>query len=178
MSSYERLVQLGRTCVLEPAQCTATIVQADPMWKFGPGKGIDFLDVVQKFDQFEGSRTDFLDLVGLLDGVEIVSYIVDATAGRCDDVIEAGEVAHEQRLSGGGFVVEPAIYHRLAAAGLVARVVDVVAEPLEQFDLGSRSRDTRFDSMAKISGLQKADSGRVPKPRQLPKQVLRPRGLA
>jgi hypothetical protein len=44
--------------------------------------------------------------------------------------------------------------------------------------LCSRSWRTRADSMGKISGLRWMDSRRVPKPRQLPKPVLRPRGLA
>jgi len=58
----------------------------------------------------------------LLDGVEIVTHMVDAAAGRRHEVVEAGEVAHKQRLGVGRFCVEPAVCHRLAAAGLIVRV--------------------------------------------------------
>src|SRR4051794_2136022 len=129
----ERLMQLGRKCVLEPAQRTATVVQADPMRKFGPRKRVDFLYVMQEFDQLESPRTHLLDVVGLLYR-EIVPYVVDATAGRRDDVIETREVAHEQRLGIGAFGVETAIGHWLAAAGLVAWIMDIVTEPLQKFE--------------------------------------------
>src|SRR5260221_5883147 len=110
------------------------------MRKSGPGKGIDLLNVVQEFDQLEGSRADLLDLVGLLDGVEIVAHMVDAASRGRDDVVEAGEVAHEQRLGLRRLGVEPAIRHRLPAARLVARIHDLVAETLEQLE----GRDAYF----------------------------------
>src|SRR5882672_5791597 len=71
----ERLVQLRRKRVLEPAQRAATVVQADPMRKSGPGKSVHLLDVVQKFDQLEGPRADLLDFVGLLYRVKIVPNV-------------------------------------------------------------------------------------------------------
>ena len=66
--------------------------------KSGPRKRVDLQDVVQELDQLEGARANLLDLVGLLDRVEIIAHVVDAAAGWCHDVVEAGEVAHEQRL--------------------------------------------------------------------------------
>ena len=62
-----------------------------------------------------------------------------------DDVVEAGEIAHEQRLGVGAFGVEPAIGHRLAAAGLVARIDDLVAEALQQFE--RRDADLRKEGI-------------------------------
>jgi hypothetical protein len=78
----ERFVQLRRKGVLKPAQGAATVVQADPMRKSGPGKSVGPLDVVQKFDQLEGPRANLLDFVGLLYRVKIVPHVVDAAAGR------------------------------------------------------------------------------------------------
>src|ERR1700733_16246997 len=127
----ERLMQLGRPRMLEPAQGAAAVVQPDTMRKTGPGKPIDLLDVVQELDQLKGARPHLRHRGGLLDRVEIVAHVVDATARGRDDVIEAGEVAHEQRFGIGAFRIEPAIGHRLSATGLVARVDDLVAEPLQ-----------------------------------------------
>ena len=95
---------------------------------------------MQELDQLIGSRADLLDRVGLLDGIEIVPHMVDAAAGRRHDVVEAGEVAHKQRLGLGGLRIEPAVCHRLAAAGLIVRVLDVVAKPLQQL----KGRDTNL----------------------------------
>ena len=120
--------------MLERAQRAAAVVQPDPMRKPGPGKRIDLQDVVQELDELVGARADLLHLGGLLDGVEIVAHVVDAAAGRRHDVIEAGEVAHEQRLGVGAFGIEPAVRHRLSAAGLIARIDDLVAEPLQQLE--------------------------------------------
>jgi hypothetical protein len=62
----------------------------------------------------------------------------------------------------------------------LARLRAATQEMLERSrsDLGSRFWRTRVESMSQISGLRWTDSGRVPKPRQPPKAVLRPRGLA
>jgi hypothetical protein len=76
-------------------------------------------------------RAHLLHLGGLFDRVEIVADVVNAAAGGCDDIIEAGEVAHEQRLGIGAFGIKPAIGHRLAAAGLIAGIHDVMAKPLQ-----------------------------------------------
>jgi len=118
----EWLVQLGGGGVIEPAQSPAAVVQPDAMRKPGPRKRLDLLDVVQEFDQLECPRPYLLHLRRLLDGVEIVAYVVDAAARWRNDVIEASEVAHEQRLGIGALGIEAAVRHRLPATGLVARV--------------------------------------------------------
>jgi len=125
------------------------------MRELGPRKGLDLLNVVQELDQLERSRADLLDLVGLLDGVEIVAHMVDAAAGWRYDVVEAGEVAHEQRLRIGALGVEPAICHRLAAAGLIAGVVDGVAKPLKQLE---RRNADRGEKGVDVAGDKKPDS--------------------
>jgi hypothetical protein len=83
---------------------------------------------------------------GLLDGIEIIAHVVNATPRGGDDIVEAGEIAHEQRFGGGAFGVEAAIGHRLAATGLIARVDYFMAEALEQLerrdaDLGKEGID-------------------------------------
>ena len=105
---------------------------------------------MQELDEFKGSRADLHHLVGLLDGVEIVPHMMDAATRRRHDVVEAGEVAHEQRLGVGSFRVEPAVRHRLAAAGLIERIYDLVSEPLEQLEgrdanLGEKCVDVAGD---------------------------------
>ncbi len=89
---------------------------------------------MQELDQLVNARPNFLHLGGLLDGIEIIPDVVDAAARGRDDVIEAGEIAHEQRLGVGAIGVEPAICHRLSATSLIARVIDIVAEPFEQLE--------------------------------------------
>ena len=128
----------------EPAQRAAAVMQADAMRKPGPRERIGLQDVVQELDQFEGARANLPDFVGLFDRVEIVAHMMNATAGWRDDVVVAGEIAHEQRLGVRAFGIETAVGHRLAAAGLVARIVDIMTEPLEQLecrdaDLGEKA---------------------------------------
>jgi hypothetical protein len=60
--------------------------------------------------------------------------VVDAAALGRDDVVETAEVAHEQCLGVGRLVIEAVIGHRLSAAGLVARVDDVMAEALQKLE--------------------------------------------
>jgi hypothetical protein len=80
--------------------------------------------------------------------------MVDATAGGSDDVIKAREVAHEQRLGSGRLRIEPAVRHRLAATGLIARIVDIVAEPLQKLERGDA--DVREEGVD-IAGNEKTD---------------------
>src|ERR1700758_2499150 len=121
----------------------------------GPRKTIHLLDVVEKLDQLVGAGTNFLHLGALIDGVEIVAHVVDAATRRPYDVIESGEIAHEQGLGSSTFGVEPAIGHRLSTTGLVARIHNLVAEALEQFE----GRDADFwKERIDVTGNEKADS--------------------
>src|SRR6516225_8895417 len=99
-----------------------------------PGKRLELLDVVQELDQLVSARSHLFHLGGLLDRIEIVAHMVDAAARRRDHVVEAGEIAHEQRVGVGGLNIEPAIGHWLSAAGLVARVYDLVTEPFQELE--------------------------------------------
>ena len=81
--------------------------------------------------------------------------MVDTAAGGRDDVIEAGEVAHEQGFGSGAVRVEAAIGHRLSAAGLVARVDDLVAEPLQKLE--GRDADFRKEGID-VAGNEKPDA--------------------
>src|SRR5262249_17994709 len=76
----------------------------------------------------------------LLDRIEIVAHVMDAAPRGRYDVIETAEVADEQCLGIGALGVEPAIGHRLPAAGLVARVYDLMAEALQKLE----GRDANF----------------------------------
>ena len=91
---------------------------------------------MQELDDLIGASANFLDLGRLLDRIEIGAHVVHAAAGRRDDIIEPGEIAHEQRFGGGAIGVEPAVGHRLSAAGLIARILDLVAEPLQELERG------------------------------------------
>jgi len=129
----KRLVQLRRFRVLEPAQRPAAVVQPDAMRKSGPGKGIDLQNVMQELDDLVRAPPDGGHLGGLHDGIEIIAHVVYAAPRGRDDVVEAGEIAHEQRFGGGAFRVEAAIGHRLPATGLIAWVNHLVPQTLEQF---------------------------------------------
>jgi hypothetical protein len=89
---------------------------------------------VQELDELIGASTYLLHLRGLLDSIEIVTHVVNATARRRDNVIEAGEVANKQRLRVGRFCIEPAVCRRLSAACLIARIHDLVAKALQQLE--------------------------------------------
>src|SRR5208337_5161151 len=120
------------------------------MRESGPRERIDLQDVVQELDQFIGAGADLLDSVGLRDGVEIAPHMVDTAAGRRHDIVETGEVAHEQRLRVGRFRVEPAVCHRLAATCLIVWVRDVVAESFQELerrdaDLRKKRVDVAWD---------------------------------
>jgi hypothetical protein len=52
------------------------------------------------------------------------------------DVFVAGEIPDEERLRAFGFLVTAGIGHRLAAAGLIERVIDAATEPFEQLKGG------------------------------------------
>src|ERR1700747_3004587 len=110
--------------MLEAAKGLAAIVQPDAMPKVRPGKGISLQYVMQEFYKFIGAPPHLLHLCGLFDGVEIVTHMVNATAGGRDDVIEAGEIAHEQSLGVGALGVESTVCHGLPAARLIARIHD------------------------------------------------------
>src|SRR6516164_1033171 len=102
------------------------------MRKPRPGERLYLLDVAQELDQLVGARPHLFHLGGLLDRIEIVAHMVDAAARWRDHIVEAGEIAHEQRLRVGGLNIKPAIGHWLSAAGLVARVYDLVTEPFQK----------------------------------------------
>jgi hypothetical protein len=64
----------------------------------------------------------------------MIAHVMDAARRRPDDVVVAGEIAREHAFRAGSFSVGAAIRHRLAAAGLLLRIVDVDAEAFEQFE--------------------------------------------
>ena len=87
---------------------------------------------MQEFDKFVGAGANFFDLGRLFDRIKIVAHVVHTAAGGSDDIVEAGKIPHEQRFRGGAIGVEPAVRHRLSAAGLVTRIDDLVIEPLQE----------------------------------------------
>ncbi len=119
--------QLGHAGNAEAAQRVAVVVQRYLVRELGPGERFNMQDVVQELDQLERLDADLLHLVRLLDGVQVVANLVDAAPGRRHHVIVRGEVPDEQRLGRRGLFMAPGVGHRLAAAGLVARVIHVEA---------------------------------------------------
>jgi hypothetical protein len=117
--------------MLQAAQGDAFVVESDAVQELGPWKGVRLLDVVQELDELESACANLFHRRGLLDRIEIVTHVVDAAALRRDDVVQTAEVAHEQCLGAGRFGTEAVIGHRLPAAGLVARIHDLMAKPLQ-----------------------------------------------
>src|ERR1700722_5849439 len=136
----EGLVKLRGFGMPEPSQGAAAIVQADAVRKPGPRESIDFLDVVQELDDLKRAFSNRTHFARLLDRIQIVPDVMHAAARGCDDVVEAREIAHEQRFCRPAFVIEAAVRHRLAATGLVARINDFVPKALEQLE----RRDANF----------------------------------
>src|SRR5438046_3651628 len=118
--------------MLQGPQGAAAVVQSDPMREVRPRKRGDLQDIVQELDDLESTRPYLFHRGGLLDRIEIVAHVVNAAAGRCDDIIESGEITHKQGLGVGALGVEAAIGHRLTATGLVTRVNDLVAKSLQE----------------------------------------------
>ncbi len=117
--------------MLEPPQRAAAVVQSNPVGESGPGKRVGLDNIVQEFDQLIGPRTDLFHVVGLLDRIEVVANMVNATTGGCNDLVKPGKIAHEKALGGGAVSVEAAVCHWLTAACLVSWIVDLVAEAFE-----------------------------------------------
>jgi len=65
----EGRVEFGRPRMLERAQRSAAVVQADPMRETRPGERLHLQDVVQELDKLEDAGPNRLDLFGLLDGI-------------------------------------------------------------------------------------------------------------
>jgi hypothetical protein len=57
-----------------------------------------------------------------------------ATAGRRHDIIVTRKAFNEIAVAGVGEVFEPSIGHRLAAAGLLHREIDIQSQVLQQFE--------------------------------------------
>ena len=89
---------------------------------------------MQELNQLVRALANLLNLICLFDRVEIVPHMAHAASRGRDDVVEAGEIAHEQRFRSSAFGIETAVGHRLAAAGLVKGIADLVAEALEQLE--------------------------------------------
>jgi hypothetical protein len=115
-------------------------VQPNAMRKPGSREGVGFLDVMEKLDDLEDAPANRFHLWRLLNGIEIVAHMMDTAAGRRDDTIKAGEIAHEQGFGRGAIGVEATIRHWLSATALIARINDIVVKALEQLEGG----DTHF----------------------------------
>src|SRR4029077_18880344 len=98
-----------------------------------PREGRDLDVVVQELDELTCPGPNLPGLRRLFDGVQVEPEVGDAAPGRSDDRVEILEAADEEVFGGGGIVLGTAVGHRLPAAGLVERILDGAAEPLEEF---------------------------------------------
>ncbi|CAM2160010.1 hypothetical protein PT2222_60424 [Paraburkholderia tropica] len=118
------------------AQRATTIVQPDLVRKRRPRKFAHLQDVVNEFDEFVGVAAHGVGVARLIGGREMVAHVMHATAARRDDVIVAGEIAHEEIFGGGGLLFAAAIAHGLTATGLIQRIVHGAAQTLQQLQGG------------------------------------------
>lgn len=65
-------------------------------------------------------------------GNKLVAHVVGTAARWSDDALEGREVANEQLLGGARLRFGAAVRHRLSAAGLIERIVNLDAELFEQ----------------------------------------------
>src|SRR5262245_8430901 len=94
---------------------------------------MDLHDVVQKLDQLVGVLTHMLHGISLLDGVEVMAYLLDAAPRRSNNGLEILEVLDEEAFRRHGVDLIPAVGHRLSTAGLPQRIAHLEAEPLQEF---------------------------------------------
>src|SRR5471030_2289994 len=118
----------------------AAIVQADPMREFGPREFAHLEDIVEKFDELVGARSHLAHGRGLLDGGQMRTHVMNAARRWTDNVVVISEISGEYPLCAGRFLLRAAIRHRLAAAGLLLRIIHFYAQTFEQFE----GRDTDF----------------------------------
>jgi len=123
---------LRRPRMAEAPDGGAAVVEAHPVRKGRPGEGRDLQVVVQELDELSGPGADLPGLGRLFDRIEVIPDVVDAAPGWPDDRVEILEAVDEEGFGGGGIVLATAVGHRLAAAGLVERILDRAAEPLEE----------------------------------------------
>jgi hypothetical protein len=107
-------------------------MQRDFMREARPRKLFDFQYVAKEFGKVPNVGAHVPALGSVFCRGELVPDVVHAASGRCDDVVVIGEVADEELLGGLGLYVRAAVGHRLAAACLVERVVNLHAEFLQQ----------------------------------------------
>jgi len=150
-------------------------VQADAVWELGPGEARDLQVVVEELDELPGPGPDLQGLRRLLDRVEVEPDVVDAAPGRPDDRVEILEAPDEVGFGGGGIVLATAVGHRLAAAGLVERVLDRAAEPLEEL----QGRDAHFgEESVDVTGNKKSNLHRHSTPIRVPQAGQGPRSIS
>jgi hypothetical protein len=124
----DALASRSRRSVAQP-MCRPTLCG-----KLGPGKLADAEHVVQELDELARVAAHRLHRRRLLDRGQLVADVVRAASRRRHDVLVAGEVAREQRLGVARLGVAAAVGHRLAAACLLERIVDLAADALEQLE--------------------------------------------
>ena len=109
---------------------------------------------MEELDELTGPGPDLPGLRRLLDRVEVEPDVVDAACGRPDDRVEILEAVDEEGFGGGGIFLATAVGHRLPAAGLIERVLDRAAEPLEEL----QGRDAHFgEESVDVTGNEEPD---------------------
>src|SRR5262245_41885513 len=111
---------------------------------------MDFGDVVQKLDQLVSVLAHVLHGSGLLDGVEVLAYLLDAATCGADNAIEVFEVLDEEVFRLRGVALVSAVGHRLSTTGLSQRITRLEAEPLQELegrnaDFGEQQIDVARD---------------------------------
>src|SRR5919108_5564332 len=101
--------------------------------KLRPGEVMDLGDVVQKLHQLVSVLAHVLHGLGLLDGVEVLAYLLNTATCGADDAVEVFEVLDEEAFRLSGVALVSAVGHRLSTAGLPQRIAHLEAEPLQEF---------------------------------------------
>ncbi len=96
--------------------------------------------VAQELDELSGSGPDPPGLRRLFDRVEVDPDVLDAAPGRPDDCVEILEAVDKEGFGGCGIFLATAVGHRLAAAGLIERILNRATESLEEL----QGRDAHF----------------------------------
>jgi hypothetical protein len=114
----------------------AADVEADGVRERG-AEGRRVQNVGEEVAEFTGAFADAAHRGGLLEDVVAVADVVDAGAGRGDDVVVRREDVHVVPVGGEGVAFAAGVGHRLAAAGLCEGDVHGYAEAFQERERGA-----------------------------------------
>jgi hypothetical protein len=114
--------------ISETSHRATAIVNRNRVWELRPGKRVNFKDVMQEFNQLVGMLANVYHVVVLIQCVVVTTHLLDAASGRTDDAVIALEDVNEELLRPPRIELVATVGHRLTAASLIQRIIDIKTE--------------------------------------------------